>query len=82
MSPRRPEDFLFRAWLRMDQNRLEEGLDDAMRARDLIKAEDHHLGGYGEEILQLLHSRREKFSEAKKVLDDSLALKGLTIPEE
>jgi tetratricopeptide (TPR) repeat protein len=57
MSPRRPEAFLFQAWLRINQNRLEESLEDAVNAREFIKAEDH-LEGYVEEILQLLHSRQ------------------------
>jgi tetratricopeptide (TPR) repeat protein len=70
MSPRRPEAFLFRAWLRMDQSRLEECLEDAIRARELIKGEDH-LEDSVDEILHLLYSRQEKPVDVKEMQADS-----------
>jgi len=59
MSKRRPEAYIHRAWLRLDQNSIEEGIEDAIRARELINP-----GGKLEadicEILDLLHGAQAK----------------------
>jgi radical SAM protein with 4Fe4S-binding SPASM domain len=59
ISARRPEAFIHRAWLRYDQARLREGIDDAIRARDLIPEGDQ-LEADVREVLGLLYSRQEK----------------------
>jgi len=40
LTARRPEVFVERAWLRLDQNRVDEGLADVKAARLLAKAKD------------------------------------------
>jgi hypothetical protein len=59
MSPRRPEGFATRAWLRLDQNRIEEGIADALRARELAKGEDE-LETDISDVLALLYQRSGK----------------------
>lgn len=61
---RRPvEALLYRARLRMDQNRLAEGIEDATRARDMVNQDDK-LEAEVSEIMRLLSARRGYSSEA------------------
>ena len=59
MSRRRPEAFIYRAWLRYDQVRLSEGIEDAIRASELIPKGDQ-LEADVRELLELLYSRQAK----------------------
>jgi len=56
LSRRRPEAYITRAWIRLDQNRIAEGLVDARHARELARPEDK-LDDAISEILRLLSSR-------------------------
>jgi sulfatase maturation enzyme AslB (radical SAM superfamily)/Flp pilus assembly protein TadD len=68
MSRRRPEAFINRARLRLDQNRLEESLSDLVHARDLMQAGDY-LEVHVCEVLSKLHIRLGTLSEAMSALD-------------
>ena len=77
MSQRRPEAFIYRAWVRLDQNRLEEALGDALRGRELIRdlMEDRKkLEGEACEVLGVLYIRQGMLSEALSELDRLLDL--------
>lgn len=73
MSRRRPEAFLNRAWLRWDQDRLNEGLEDGLHARELIK-EGNELEADVCEVLGFIYSRQGRISEATSALDRLLEL--------
>jgi radical SAM protein with 4Fe4S-binding SPASM domain len=73
LSRRRSEAFTKRAWLRFDQNRLEEGIQDALHARELIKESDEEEFEVCE-VLGFLYSRQQRFPEATQELDRLLAL--------
>jgi tetratricopeptide (TPR) repeat protein len=74
LSRRRPEAFIYRAWVRFDQGRLDEGVGDALHARDLIAAEDN-LEAEVCEVLGFLYSRQGKSDEAIGALDRLMELK-------
>jgi MoaA/NifB/PqqE/SkfB family radical SAM enzyme len=59
ISHRRPEAFLNRAWLRIDQGRLQEGIEDAHRARELLKKGDQ-LEVHISEVFRALARRQEQ----------------------
>jgi hypothetical protein len=63
MSRRRPEAFINRAWLRLDQNNIEGGIEDAVHARELIKKGDHLEAGVSE-ILRLLSDRQKQLARS------------------
>lgn len=56
MSNRRPEAYIHRAWLRLDQTRVVEGLGDAIHARELLSDGDKLLADVNE-ILDLLQNQ-------------------------
>ena len=62
MSGRRPEAFIDRAWLRLDQNNIEGGIEDAVRASELIKKGDQLEAGVTE-ILSLLSDRQKQLAK-------------------
>jgi tetratricopeptide (TPR) repeat protein len=68
LSSLRPEVFLSRALLRIDQNRIEDGLEDALCARELVKKGDDFEPQVCE-VLSLLYRRQGKVAEAITVLD-------------
>jgi tetratricopeptide (TPR) repeat protein len=73
VTRRRPEAFINRAFLRCDQGRLHEGIEDALHARELIKND----GGLEAEICEILgklYSRQGKLDEAKATMDRLLEL--------
>jgi MoaA/NifB/PqqE/SkfB family radical SAM enzyme len=74
LSRRRPEAFIYRAWIRFDQGRLDEGVKDALYARDLIIA-DNDLEAEVCEILGFIYSRQGKTDEATGALDRLMELK-------
>jgi tetratricopeptide (TPR) repeat protein len=59
ISQKRPEAFTERARLRADQRRIEEGVEDALRARELIPEGDK-LEADVRELLELLYSQQAK----------------------
>ena len=63
MSRKRPEALMARAWLRLDQRRLDEGLADALQARSLTVPGDQFEAGICE-LLGFLYCRR---SEERRV---------------
>ena len=63
ISRRPAEALLYRARLRIDQSRLTEGAEDALRARTMIK-HDHKLEAEVSEVMRLLSARRGHSSEA------------------
>ena len=67
LTRHRPEAFLYRAWLRLDQKRIEEGVEDAVRAGELINQGDS-LEADQLDVLGLLYSLQGKDSEALEAL--------------
>ena len=74
MTARRPEAFIERAWLRLDQNRVEEGLADVKAARSLAKAQDGNAAAALHALGALL-TRKGDTSGAIEAFDRLLALK-------
>ena len=70
----RPEAFHERAWLRLERGRLDEGVRDALRARDLLRPNDPVEAGVCH-VLGLLWSHTGEFDKARVVLDRLLALR-------
>lgn len=68
LSRRRPEAYITRAWIRLEQNRLAEGLEDALHARELITEGDDFEPQVCE-VLNALYKRQGKVSESLTVLD-------------
>ena len=73
LTERRPEAFLYRAWLRLAQNRVDDGARDALRAQELI-TQGHWLEAEVLDVLGLLYSRQGRHSEALQAFDRLLAL--------
>ncbi len=59
ISARRPEAFLYMAKLRLDQNRLEEALNNALQAEELVTQEDPLQA----EVCDLIHSIKQVFPQ-------------------
>jgi SAM-dependent methyltransferase len=69
LSSPRPETFVWRAWLRLEQGRSADGLADALRARQLLPPGDPldlQLCG----VLALLYAREGQHAPAMTLLDD------------
>jgi Flp pilus assembly protein TadD/SAM-dependent methyltransferase len=73
LTERRPEAFLYRAWLRLAQNRIDDGASDALRAQELIN-KGHWLEAEVLDVLGQLHSRQGRHSEAMQAFDHLMAL--------
>jgi len=74
MSRKRPEAFMARAWLRLDQGKLTEGVEDAIQARNLTVQGDEFEADL-RELLGFLYCRQGKLEEATRELDRFLELK-------
>jgi tetratricopeptide (TPR) repeat protein len=64
----RPEAFLYRAWLRLEQGRSAEGFADALQVRRLLPPH-HLLETQACGVLALLHAREGRHTEAMALLD-------------
>ena len=73
MAPERPDAYVYRAWLRFEQNRLDEGLADALRARELAEEGDR-IEPEIYRALGLLQSCRGELRQAVEPLDRLLEL--------
>jgi tetratricopeptide (TPR) repeat protein len=68
ISRQSAEAFITRARLRLDQNRIKEGIEDALHAHELFN-HDEVLEAEVCEVLSSLYSRQGKASEARTMLD-------------
>lgn len=73
LTQRRPEAFLYRAWLRLAQKHIDDGARDALRAQELVNP-GHRLETEVLAVLGLLYSQQGKHSEALQAFDRLLAL--------
>lgn len=73
LTERRPDAFLYRAWLRLAQKRIDDGTRDALRAQALINR-GHRLETEVLDVLGLLYSQQGRHSEAVQAFDRLLAL--------
>lgn len=73
LTERRPEAFLYRAWLRLAQKRIDDGARDALRAQELVHR-GHRLETEVLDVLGLLYSQQGRHSEALQAFDRLLAL--------
>lgn len=76
VSRSRAEAYLNRARLRLDQDRIAEGLEDAQRARQLVKQNDK-LEAQVSEVLRLLQSRQSDHPEARSENTDDSSVPAL-----
>lgn len=74
MSSRRPEVYMERAWLRLTQERFDEGLQDAERAKALVSPGDA-LEGEVLPVLGMLQIKKQNWDEAKRAFDRLLELR-------
>ena len=73
LTPRQPDAFIYRAWLRLDQDRAADGVTDALRAGELIRR-GHPLEADLCSVLGLLYAKQGQHAEAMRLLDRLLQL--------
>jgi MoaA/NifB/PqqE/SkfB family radical SAM enzyme/Flp pilus assembly protein TadD len=74
ITKKRAEAFLYLAWLRFDQNRLEESLQNALHARSFIKPEDF-LEAELCKLLGSIYGLQGRLEDALQVLNRLLVLR-------